>query len=99
MTTEESFTIDFATGVTYDLDAIRKRQSAFMPDNGHSWVVSTVYALDDPEQAIDAMELGPDNFVGITAVHCLLCAEPYVTTNRYGKCPQQLPALAERRAS
>lgn len=82
------FHIDFASGQTIDLEALRRRRSAFMPDNGHAWVIQTVYAIDDPERALDTMELGADNFVGVTAIACLLCAERYRSANRYHKCPQ-----------
>lgn len=83
-----TFTIDFASGKRYDLYDIRKRRAAFMPDNGHAWVIGAMYGLDDPEQAMDSMELNAENFVGVTAVHCLLCSLPYTTKRRFFKCPQ-----------
>lgn len=61
-----------------------------MPDNGHAWVIQVVYALDDPEQALDNMSLDAENFVGVTAIACLLCNEPYRTANRFHKCSQTL---------
>lgn len=82
------FHIDFGTGQSIDLEALRRRRSAFMPDNGHAWVIQTVYAIDDPERALGTMELGADNFVGVTAISCLLCAERYRSANRFHKCPQ-----------
>jgi hypothetical protein len=85
------FHVDFANGTTYDLDAIRARRASFMPDGDHAWVVSTVYALDDPDADMDTMELGPANFVGVTSIHCLLCTVHYRPEIRYHKCPQTLP--------
>jgi len=91
-TDDASFHVDFATGHRYNLGEIRDRREAFMPDGGHSWVISALYGVDDPEVAMDALELGPDNFVGVTDIHCLLCAVEYATSIRHHKCPQQLRA-------
>lgn len=84
------FKVEFGSGATVNLDELRKRRSAFMPDGGHAWVISTVHALDDPERALDRMELGPATLVGITAIQCLLCHEEYRTLNRFHKCPQTI---------
>jgi hypothetical protein len=87
------FTVSFATGARYDIDAIRKRQQAFMLDGEHAWVVHAVFAVEDPELALDDMELGADNFVGVSAdIYCLLCLTKYRTKIRHYKCPQQAPA-------
>lgn len=90
MSDSTSFEVSFATGQKFDLDALRKRRSAFMPDNGHAWVISAVYALDDPEQSLDRMELTAESFVGVTEIKCLLCGEVYKTVNRFHKCPQEM---------
>jgi hypothetical protein len=89
--TDGEFSINFATGTSINLDALRKRRSAFMPDNGHAWVISTIYALDDPERSLDEMSLDATNFIGVSSIHCLMCTERYATENRYHKCPQSLP--------
>jgi hypothetical protein len=83
-----AFHVDFATGRRYNLDEIRRRNAALMPDGEHAWVIGTVYGLDDPDQAMDKMELGQDNFVGVTSIHCLLCAVDYKPLIRHYKCPQ-----------
>jgi hypothetical protein len=74
---------------------LRQRQSAFLPDNSHAWVILAVYALDDPEQAMDEMTLNAENFIGVSGICCLLCQVNYKGTNRYHKCPQK-PATAIR---
>lgn len=90
MTTDDdtSFHVDFASGHRIDIEALRRRRSAFMPDNGHAWVISTVFALDDPEQALASMELGAETFIGVSGISCLLCQEVYRSSNRFHKCPQ-----------
>lgn len=85
------FHIDFAHGRRVNLDAIRQRRSAFMPDNGHAWVISTTYALDDPEGSLETMQLDDTNFVGVSPIYCLLCQQEYVSANRFHKCTQTLP--------
>lgn len=85
-----AFEIDFATGTKINLDELRRRRSAFMPDNGHAWTIQVVHALDDPEQALDSMMLDADSFIGVTAIACLLCGEEYRTVNRFHKCSQTL---------
>lgn len=90
MTEDDSaFHIDFSTGKRFNLDAIRQQQSAFMPDNSHAWVIHTVYAVDDPDEAMDTMELDERNFVGVSPIYCLLCTTKYEEgVNRHHKCPQ-----------
>lgn len=83
-----AFRIDFSGERSFDLEAIRRNRSAFMPDNGHAWVISTVFAIDDPEQALDSMALGAENFVGIAPIYCLMCSEKYRGVNRFYKCSQ-----------
>jgi hypothetical protein len=89
MSDENSFAVNFASGTRYDLDMIRRRKQAFMPDGGHSWVIAAVYGLDNPDAEMDSMELGEDNFVGVTNIHCLLCIEDYSPEKRHHKCPQK----------
>lgn len=86
----ESFEVNFATGRRFDLDAIRKQRSAFMPDNGHAWVISVIYGIDDPEKALDDMELGEENFIGVVPMYCLLCTVEYRSAIRFHKCPQSV---------
>lgn len=90
MGSDSEFTVNFASGRSVDLDETRRRSSPFMPDNGHAWVINTVFALDDPEQALDEMELTDKNFVGVTTIHCMLCHTEYVSSNRFHKCPQKM---------
>jgi CRISPR/Cas system-associated endoribonuclease Cas2 len=85
---EESFTVNFATGPRYDIEEIRRRKEAFMPDGEHAWVISSVFAVDDPEQAMDEMKLGAENFIGVTRISCLLCLVDYATERRHHKCSQ-----------
>lgn len=84
----ESFSVDFATGPKYDVDEIRRRKEAFMPDGEHCWVITAVYGIDDPDEAMDSMSLGPENFVGVTPLRCLLCNVQYQPTIRHYKCSQ-----------
>lgn len=89
MADEAGFEIKFGTGRTMDLEAIRNQRSALMPDGEHAWVIMAAYGLDDPEAALDDMELGPEQFVGLSQIHCLLCGEEYRSVNRHHKCPQK----------
>jgi len=57
-----------------------------MPAGVHAWVISAVYAIADPEQAMDDMTLDVENFVGVSPLHCLLCGVNYRTKIRYAKC-------------
>lgn len=94
---DDGFRIDFAGGRKLNLDMVRQRlrqrRSAFMPDGGHAWVVSTTYAIDDPGMAMDMMELDDTNFIGVSNIYCLLCNEAYAENgvNRSYKCSQTLP--------
>lgn len=91
MTDDGSFKVHFATGRSLNLAEVLQRKEAVMPDGGHAWVIHTVFALDDPEQALDDMTLGGENFVGVSPIHCLLCGIEYVSLIRYFKCPQKRP--------
>lgn len=91
MSTPETFEINFANGVRYDLDEIRQRRQSFMPDGEHAWVIHVVYGVDDPDGALDNMELGAEEFVGVTDITCLLCFVPYQPEIRHHKCTQQKP--------
>jgi hypothetical protein len=88
---KKGFEVNFSSGHRYDLDEIRRRKEAFMPDGEHAWVISTIFAVEDPEQAMDDMELGAENFIGVGDIHCLLCAARYTSDSRRHKCPQTLP--------
>ena len=89
MSTEDGvFSVNFATGQRYDLDYVRSLRRAFMPDGGHSWVISTIHGVDDPEKALDDMCLDAETFVGVTPIHCLLCGTEYETKVQHYKCPQ-----------
>jgi hypothetical protein len=78
-------------GTRFDLDAIRRQQSALMPDGGHAWVIHVVHAVEEPEEALDMMELDEKSFVGVSDIACLMCHEVYSSVNRFYKCSQQLP--------
>jgi hypothetical protein len=86
---EQSFSINFADGRRYDIDAVRRSKEAFMPDGEHAWVISVIHGIDDPDQSLELMTLDGDSFVGVTAIHCLLCTEKYAPSIRHHKCPQQ----------
>jgi hypothetical protein len=79
--------VDVSSHQRIRLDDIRRQAGPLMPDGEHAWVIHVVYALDDPEQALDEMDLGIEKFIGLTAIHCLLCNEEYGTVNRHHKCP------------
>lgn len=91
MPNDNQFSVNFASGRKISLDEMRKRKSVFMPDNRHAWVISTIFALDDPEQALDEMVLDDKNFVGVAGIQCLLCGDTYRSTNRFHECPQAPP--------
>ena len=87
--TGAAFSVNFASGQTVNLDQLRRLGENFMPFGRHGWVISTVFVIEDPEKAMDDMELGPENFVGVTAIRCLLCNEEYRTAIRYEKCTRR----------
>lgn len=88
---DDGFTVDLSDGVRYDLDRIRTRNDeSFMPDGQHAWIISAVYAIDDPEESMNLMTLGESNFIGVSAIRCLLCNEQYAGSNRYYKCSQRI---------
>jgi hypothetical protein len=93
---EQSFSINFADGHSYDIDAVRRSKGSFMPDGEHAWVISVIHGINDPDQSLESMTLDGESFVGITAIHCLLCTEPYQPSIRHYKCPQKTPVDAPR---
>lgn len=90
MNDKEEFQVNFGSGASIDLDEVRRRSTAVMPDGEHAWVIHAVYAVEDPELAMDNMELGAEQFVGVTDIHCLLCHVHYDTKIRHFKCPQKV---------
>lgn len=70
------FTADMSEPQVIDLDAVRARIASRI-DGAHAWVVGVMYAVDDPEQALDDMFLGEHNLLGFRPIHCLWCGEPY----------------------
>lgn len=89
MTDDGTFAVNFGTGRRFEVEDIRQQKRAFMPDGEHAWVINTVYALDNPELSMNEMELGSENFVGVTTIHCLLCGVEYTSEIRHYKCPQK----------
>lgn len=92
MITEEpdgTFHVDFATGTRLDLDELRARKKLKTSNGVHAWVIQAVFAIDDPTMAMDNMELGANNFVGVTDIHCMVCNESFREHLRYLKCPAQ----------
>ncbi len=87
---DASTDINFSQQRQISLEEVRKAKEALMPDGEHAWVINAIYVLDDPEQAMDEMELGADNFIGVTTIHCLLCHEHYSTEKRHHKCPKTI---------
>lgn len=86
-----TFAINFGSGRRIDLDELRSRGEAIMPDGEHGWSISVAYGIDDPEKALDDMSLDESNFIGISSIHCLFCNVRYSTDNRHHKCSQRLP--------
>ncbi len=84
----DEFNISFAGGRRIGMDELRQAKTPLMPDGGHAWVINAICGLDDPEQALDRMELGETNFVGVTDIYCLVCHTKYQTMIRHFKCPQ-----------
>lgn len=85
------FAVSFASGTRIDIDDIRQRQQAFMPDGEHGWVISAIFGIDDPESSLDSMTLDDESFVGVTNIRCLLCGVPYRSEIQHYKCPQVVP--------
>lgn len=92
MTGDGTFSVDFATGRKVDLDELRSLGQPVMPDGEHAWSITVVYAIDDPERALDSMELDERNFLGVGGLRCLLCNVRYDTRIRHHKCPQKISA-------
>jgi hypothetical protein len=83
---EAQFEVSFSGGTRYDIAEVRRRMIALMPDGKHAWVISTIFALDDPDEALDTMDLNAEKFVGVTNIHCLLCPTDYKPGRRDDKC-------------
>lgn len=88
----DGFVVDMSDPHYADLDALR--QLNHERGGGHGWVIQTVHALDDPEQAMDSMELTEKTFVGVSDIHCLWCRVSYDTAIRSGTC-SQVPDLPQ----
>jgi hypothetical protein len=43
----------------------------------HSWVIGMVFTIDDPEQALDSMELGADNVMALVPIYCVFCQQQH----------------------
>ena len=85
------FKIEFGNGQSTNLDQIMARHRTISTKGGHVWVIAVVFTIDDPEQALDNMTLDDENFAGLGNILCLLCHEPYKTTNRHDECLQARP--------
>lgn len=68
--------IDTSVRVELNLEDLRSRRIKGL-NVPHLWVIGTVYHLADPEQALDDMELGSHNLVGVTQIYCLWCLKQY----------------------
>lgn len=76
VTKEGGFTADMSDPQVVDLGAVRARMASRV-EGTHAWVVGVIYAVDDPERALDDMSLGEHNLLGFQPIHCLWCGEPY----------------------
>lgn len=57
-------------------------------DGTHQWVVGLVYAVSDPEQALDDMTFGGHNLIGALPIYCLWCQAGYTSpTDPAPVCP------------
>jgi hypothetical protein len=77
------------TSVEVDLEALRGLPGKLMPGGRHGWVIAVFHAIDDPERALDDMELTGESFVGLTPIHCLWCHARYDITVRFATCSQR----------
>ncbi len=66
---------DFEVGEQLDLNVLRERRRR--QPGEHLWVVSLLYRIEDPETALDDMELGGHNLVGAQPIVCLWCVRNY----------------------
>lgn len=78
--------IDIGAPVEIDLTELHDAWK-YVAGARHAWVIGALYALEDPEQALDDMELGANNLVGFNPIHCLWCHVPYRSKMRHDKCP------------
>lgn len=78
---ETSFRVDFASGETIDINELRRRGTLSANGGPHVWVIQAIYHLEDPEVAMDKMELAADNFVGVSDIHCLCCGVAHRTAS------------------
>lgn len=86
VTLSEPEHVDMSNPVEVDLAKLREAW-AHVEGAKHAWVIGALFALEDPEQALDDMELGTENLVGFNPVHCLWCHVRYRTEDRYAECP------------
>lgn len=82
-----SFEFSFADGTRIDLEELGRRTSKINNNGRHQWTISVMYNVADPDQAMDTMELGGDNFIGLTPIHCMICLTEYEAHLRYKQCP------------
>lgn len=84
---DTSFEFNFADGTLIDVDELARRRMKINTGSKHHWVISVMYDIDNPDEAMDSMSLGGDNFVGLTPIHCMVCLTEYEIHLRYHRCP------------
>lgn len=78
--------IDMSAPTEIDLAKLRALWQ-YIKGAQHAWVIAAMYALADPEQAMDDMTLDAENLVGFQPIHCLWCHVRYRSQIRHDTCP------------
>jgi hypothetical protein len=70
------------------LNALVQRVHADAAAGVHVWTVMLIHRVQDPEAAMDDMEMSGDNLIGIDGINCLICEAVYKTPADPGPvCP------------
>jgi hypothetical protein len=86
---QTGFAVDYSRPRAINVNSLAADQPV-MPNGEHAWVIMVIHGIDDPEQAMDDMELTAETFVGVTQIHCLLCHVDYKIELRHAKCSQKV---------
>jgi hypothetical protein len=79
--------VRFRFGPLEEVSAVKVDRNALSEPGVHTWAVALIYRIDDPERALDDMELGAENFLGVgSSIRCLKCHRPYRTPADAGRC-------------
>ncbi len=83
---EDTFEVSFGSGATLDITTLRERLAAAQASTRHIWCINICYVLTDPDEALESMELGQEQFLGVSPIVCLLCNSMYEPQIRNDPC-------------